>query len=202
MSGDQQVSTAQAFAAFMQSGQFGADTTTQQIMGELGYLGGKPGGQQFQVNAGDTYADLQARYGLTPEQVMAAAGITNSRLLQVGTYSAGDEYTQFTMGRNMGDKGGGENVNPMRVLAEDAQKANDEIAQVQTALDEINGTTASVKIKLEADDSALPAVLRELMRFGSLAQAFEGVANKNGGTVPGNNVRSQARYGTGAKMNQ
>lgn len=191
MGGQEQIDAAQGLAAFMQSGMFRPDMTTADIMGQLGYMG-KPGGQQFQVFAGDTYADLQARYGLNAQQVMNAAGITNSRLLQVGTYGAGDEYTQFTMGRNMGDKGGGENQNPMRVLAEDAQKANDEIAQVQTALDEINGTTASVKIKLEADDSALPAVLRELMRFGSLAQAFEGVANKNGGTVPGGNARAQA----------
>lgn len=186
MTGDQQVMTAQGLAAFMQSGAFRPDMTTQDIMGQLGYMS-KTGGQQFTVNAGDTYADLQARYGLNAQQVMNAAGITNSRLLQVGTYGMGDEYTTMSMG-----KGARDDQDPMRILAENAGKANDEIQRVRDSLDEINGYTADIKLKLTADASGLPNVIRELMSYNSLSGAFEGVVSKNGGTVPGGNARSQA----------
>ncbi len=45
-------------------------------------------GQQFTVGAGDTVSGLMSQTGMTQEQIMMAAGITNPRLLQPGTYGA------------------------------------------------------------------------------------------------------------------
>jgi hypothetical protein len=43
----------------------------------------------FTVGAGDTVSGLAAQYGLSPDQIMQAAGITNPRALQPGSYGYG-----------------------------------------------------------------------------------------------------------------
>lgn len=50
--------------------------------------GGAPG-TSFTVNPGDTLWDLQGSTGLSVEDMMAAAGIEDARMLQPGTYTTG-----------------------------------------------------------------------------------------------------------------
>ena len=50
---------------------------------------GGASGTSFTVNPGDTLWDLQAATGLSVEDMMAAAGIEDARMLQPGTYTTG-----------------------------------------------------------------------------------------------------------------
>lgn len=54
-----------------------------------GYALTAGGGQMFTVNQGDTVGGLAAQYGMSPEQIMTAAGISDPRLLQPGEYGMG-----------------------------------------------------------------------------------------------------------------
>lgn len=68
------------------------EATRTGMLGSLtgaGLIVGQGGGQQITVRPGDTINGLAAQYGMSPEQVMAATGTTNPRLLQPGTYSGG-----------------------------------------------------------------------------------------------------------------
>lgn len=57
------------------------------------------GGTPFTVKPGDTVSGLAAQLNMTPEQVMAATGISNPRLLQPGSYNASG--AKFTGQREM-----------------------------------------------------------------------------------------------------
>lgn len=54
-------------------------------------------GQQFTVKAGDTASGIAGRTGMTVDQILAAAGVSNARLLQPGTYGmAGGGFSGMT----------------------------------------------------------------------------------------------------------
>lgn len=69
----------------------GADDATLMgmVQNAAGYqIQGVGTGTQFSVQSGDTVSGLMSSTGLTQEQIMSAANITNPRYLQPGTYGA------------------------------------------------------------------------------------------------------------------
>jgi len=109
----------EAVTNYLQSSALGGETpTTAGMMAaltgaglELG-TGTGSGGRQFNVRPGDTVSGLAAQLGMTQDQIMAAAGITNPRLLQPGTYGANGALGYNFSGGQAGLVGGAQNFTP------------------------------------------------------------------------------------------
>lgn len=191
MSGGGQVQAAQALAAFMQSGQFSGNMTQADLMRQIGYYG-REGGGEFQVNAGDTYADLEARYGLSSEEVMRAAGITNSRLLLPGTYGAGGDWRQMVDASGTDKRGEREftegGLTPLDQMAKQAQSVSDQLEDIKDDIKSLDGVTASIRFVMSAD---MPPILQEILGYTSVGQMLTTQARNNGGVVPGTNPTSK-----------
>ena len=158
-----------------------------------GFTGG--GGTEFTVNAGDTPTSVAARYGLSVDQIMAGAGITNSRSLLPGTYGAGgggvaaintsgyfsSPYASATVWENL-PNAVDTAVDPFKQIEDSASKAATSLDDITASLEELNGKEVAVKINF--DTSALPDWLMKLLELG---------VRDNGGQVPGATERGRSR---------
>lgn len=99
---------------------------------------GAGGGQAFTVKPGDTVSGLAMQYGMTPDQIMAGAGISNPRLLQPGDYATG---------------GGGGVFDPTALKGFDAETfvgtVAPAIAETSGYLDTISTDTATFNDKMK-----------------------------------------------------
>jgi len=68
---------------------------------------GGAGGRAITVRPGDTVSGLAAQYGISQDQVMAATGTTNPRLLQPGSYGAAGGSLGFDFSGGAAGAGGG-----------------------------------------------------------------------------------------------
>ena len=180
--------------------------TAAGMMNATGYttIGGMGfGGSQFTVNPGDTPSSVATRYGLTVDQVMAGAGISNPRLLQPGSYGAGgggggaivplslfDNPAGFTgglagAGMSLAETAQ-EAVSPFQEIETSVGKVSTDLDAINSTLDEINGK--QVVVKLDLDMASIPKWFRDLL---------EQTNRDAGGTSPGTTQRGRSQVYAG-----
>lgn len=195
MSGGEQTQAAQTLAAYMQSGRFSQYTTQADIMQALGYFNvpGAGGGQRVTVGAGMTVSGLAAQYGVSQADIMQAAGITNPRLLQAGAAFnlGGGGGWQRTVGASgpeeQGDTGFTQAGDPFQQMADQARTVSDEVDNIRSGIEGIDGMTAAIRFVMSAD---LPPILHEILAYTSVGQMLAQTTQNNGGVPPGTNNRS------------
>ena len=162
-------------------------------------LGVTPGssGAGFTVNPGDTVSGLAGQYGMTPEEIMAAAGITNPRLLQPGQYSTPgaevdtsaltgfDPETFFADFETM--SGQAETFQgSFNTFLTDAQNAVPPIGDIELSMGNISSFATILSDKIVALTSKVQQVTVKIKVEYDDAQGWlEQAVRNNGGTVPG-----------------
>jgi hypothetical protein len=141
----------QQMQANLASGGSAADLLELMRSGQMtGYTG--TGGAGFTVAPGDTVSGIAARTGMSPEDVMAQAGISDPRNLQPGSY------------------GGGMDLNPV-----DAEAVASSMTTVEGAMDVIGGLLPDIVGSI-GDFSGGAKIIDDLMSSTtSQAERFQGI---------------------------
>lgn len=164
----------------------------------------------FTVAAGDTASGIAAKYGMTVDEVLAAAGVTNARLLQPGTYGTGAQYASVA-GFDASEYANGlvtpETAENMGTMASDMQAMSDNSTTVTSNFEEINVQADELTDKISTLTSGVnvitarlvveglervEAVLGTLGAMGGMNMPGASPANprNNGGRVPGADRRT------------
>lgn len=83
----------QNLTTFFQQAAINGLSQDQIVKGMDAILGVQEGGQKITVKPGDTAYGLASQYGMTPQQILAAAGVKTGAQLMPGTYGAGTSVT-------------------------------------------------------------------------------------------------------------
>lgn len=157
---------------------------------------GMGGGSEFTVNPGDNPSTVAARYGLSVDQVMAGAGITNPYTLMPGTYGAGSggsvaaintsgyfssPYASATVWADL-PNAAEQAVSPFQEIETTVGKVSTELDEITSALDQLNSKTVTLKIDL--DTGNIPKWFRDML---------EQTNRDNGGTSPGTTSRARSQ---------
>ena len=162
-------------------------------------LGVTPGssGAGFSVYPGDTVSGLAGQYGMTPEEIMAAAGITNPRLLQPGQYSTPgaevdtsaltgfDPETFFADFETM--SGQAETFQTsFNTFLTDAQNAVPPVGDIELSMGNISSYATTLSDKMAALTSKVQEVTVKIkVEYDDARGWLEQTVRNNGGTVPG-----------------
>jgi hypothetical protein len=153
-------------------------------------------GVSFTVNPGDTVSGIAAANGWTWEQVMAAAGITDPRRLQPGTYGMGggsvaalnysgyfsSPYATATAWENMPDaETVAAAIDPFKQVGDTLSKGREDAEAITAALNGLSAKEIVVKLDLQTN---APQWLMDLVEQG---------VRDNGGQVPGSTPRGRAQ---------
>ncbi len=157
---------------------------------------GMSGGTEFTVNPGDNPTIVAARYGLTVDQVMAGAGITNPYALLPGTYGAGgggsvaaintsgyfsSPYASATVWEDL-PNAAEQAVSPFQEIETSVGKVSTELDDITSTLEQLNGKEITMKFNL--DTGNMPKWFRDML---------EQTTRDNGGSVPGATSRASTR---------